>query len=76
MPPSRTSSALTPDDIAHLARRAGLPLPEERLAGVAATVNVIDTVLSTLRALPLGDTPPASVFTAAPHTSPHPGKTS
>ncbi|MEU7185301.1 hypothetical protein [Streptomyces sp. NPDC045369] len=77
MPPSLPSPALTPDDIAHLSRRAGLPLPEDRLAGVAATVNAIDTVLSTLRTLPLGDTPPAPVFTAAPLTpSSRPRKTS
>ncbi|MEU6962864.1 hypothetical protein [Streptomyces chrestomyceticus] len=76
MPPSHPSPALTPEDIAHLARRAGLPLPEDRLAGVAATVNTIDSVLSTLRTLPLSDTPPASVFTTVPRTTHSPGKTS
>ncbi|MFI2237904.1 hypothetical protein [Streptomyces chrestomyceticus] len=76
MPPSHPSPTLTPEDIAHLARRAGLPLPEDRLAGVAATVNTIDSVLSALRTLPLGDTPPAPVFTAAPRTTHSPGKTS
>ncbi|OKI07314.1 hypothetical protein A6A06_35965 [Streptomyces sp. CB02923] len=65
------SPALSPEDIALLARRAGLPLPEDRLAGVAATVQVIDTVVGSLRALPLDDTPPAPVFTAAPRAALH-----
>ncbi|MEV5594064.1 hypothetical protein [Streptomyces sp. NPDC052496] len=74
MPPSPD---LTPDDITRLAHRAGLPLAEDRLPGVTATVNAIDSVISSLRTLPLGDTPPASSFTAAPHTAPlHPRKTS
>lgn len=78
MPPSRLSPALAlaPEDVARLARRAGLPLPEDRLAGVTATVTAIDSVLSTLRTLPLGDTPPASAFTAAPRTTHLPRTTS
>ncbi|MFH8349000.1 hypothetical protein [Streptomyces sp. NPDC018045] len=57
---------LSPEDIARLARRAGLPLPEHRLADVTATVNAIDSVLSSLRTLPPGDTPPAPAFSAVP----------
>ncbi|KOT74353.1 hypothetical protein ADK70_40920, partial [Streptomyces rimosus subsp. pseudoverticillatus] len=59
-----------PASLAHLARRAGLPLPSDRLAGVAATVHAIDTVLGSLRDVPLGETPPAPSFTAVPGGSP------
>ncbi|KAA6214819.1 hypothetical protein CP973_37950 [Streptomyces albofaciens JCM 4342] len=61
---------LPPDHLAHLARRAGLPLPSGRLAGVAATVHAIDTVLGALRGVPLGETPPAPSFTAVPGVTP------
>ncbi|MFD7662867.1 hypothetical protein [Streptomyces sp. NPDC059788] len=57
---------LSPETLAHLARRAGLPLPSDRLAGVTATVNAIDAVVGALRHVPLGEIPPAPSFTAAP----------
>ncbi|MFH8407924.1 hypothetical protein ACH4FX_24470 [Streptomyces sp. NPDC018019] len=60
---------LPPEHLAHLARRAGLPLPSGRLADVAATVHAIDTVLGSLRGVPLGETPPAPSFTAVPSDS-------
>ncbi|MEV0123657.1 hypothetical protein AB0I16_19365 [Streptomyces sp. NPDC050703] len=57
-------SDLTPTEAARLAARAGLPLAEARTAGVAATANHIHSVVSTLRELDFGDTPPASAYRA------------
>lgn len=69
-PPAPSTPPLAPEDIARLALRAGLPLPAGRLPDVTATVNAIDTVLGTLRRLPLGDTFPATAFTPAPAPTP------
>ncbi|WP_113701276.1 hypothetical protein [Nonomuraea lactucae] len=57
-----TSADLSPEEAARWAHRAGLPLGEDRLAVVAATANHIQAVLSTLRELEFGDTPPAPTF--------------
>ncbi|MFI0261929.1 hypothetical protein ACH4OW_23165 [Streptomyces sp. NPDC017056] len=68
--PTPSAPPLTTEDITRLALRAGLPLPANRLPGVTATVNAVDTVLGTLRRLPLGDTFPATAFTPTPATAP------
>ncbi|KIF02024.1 amidase [Streptomyces sp. RSD-27] len=56
--------ALTPSEAARWADRAGLPLPADRLAAVAATANHIQSVVSVLRELDFGDTPPAAAYRA------------
>ncbi|MFE6747466.1 hypothetical protein ACFVGM_16550 [Kitasatospora purpeofusca] len=53
---------LTPSEAARWADRAGLPLPADRLAAVAATVDHIQSVVSVLRELDFGDTPPAAAY--------------
>ncbi|GAA2331762.1 hypothetical protein OKJ48_11555 [Streptomyces kunmingensis] len=58
------SAELTPPQAAHWAARAGLPLPTERHAAVAATANHIHSVVAVLRELDFGDTPPASAYRA------------
>ncbi|MGW2916793.1 hypothetical protein ACWDBF_02865 [Streptomyces angustmyceticus] len=57
-----TSVELTAGDVARWALHAGLPLPDERHTDVAATANYIHTVISTLRELDFGETPPAAAY--------------
>jgi hypothetical protein len=57
-----SSTELTPPEAARWAARAGLPLPHDRHAAVAATADHIHTVVSVLRELDFGDTPPASTY--------------
>ncbi|MFE6161651.1 hypothetical protein ACFQ7F_22375 [Streptomyces sp. NPDC056486] len=58
------TSELTPQEAAGWALRAGLPLADDRHAGVAATANHIHSVITTLRELDFGDTPPAASYRA------------
>ncbi|MFD3722275.1 hypothetical protein [Streptomyces sp. NPDC058674] len=58
------SVELTPPEAARWAARAGLPLPDDRHAAVAATANHIHSVVSVLRDLDFGDTPPAGAYRA------------
>ncbi|MFD7064544.1 hypothetical protein [Streptomyces sp. NPDC059906] len=58
------SAELTPPEAARWAARAGLPLPDDRHAAVAATANHIHSVVAVLRELDCGDTPPASAYRA------------
>jgi hypothetical protein len=57
--------ALTPSEAARWARRAGLALPADRHAAVAATADHIHSVVSVLRELDFGDTPPALAYRVA-----------
>ncbi|WP_406419097.1 hypothetical protein [Streptomyces sp. NBC_01614] len=59
-----SADELTPPEAARWAARAGLSLDEARHAGVAATARHIHSVVSVLRELDFGDTPPAFVFDA------------
>ncbi|MEU4119186.1 hypothetical protein AB0F71_32415 [Kitasatospora sp. NPDC028055] len=72
-----SSPALTPPEAARWAALAGLPLPDDRHAEVAATADHIRSVVAVLRELDLGDTPPASAYRAtqenAGRTREHPG---
>nr|WP_042197696.1 hypothetical protein [Kibdelosporangium sp. MJ126-NF4]CEL23123.1 Glutamyl-tRNA(Gln) amidotransferase subunit A-like protein [Kibdelosporangium sp. MJ126-NF4]CTQ90260.1 Glutamyl-tRNA(Gln) amidotransferase subunit A-like protein [Kibdelosporangium sp. MJ126-NF4] len=61
-------SELTPVEAAHLAARAGLPLDASRHDGVAATANHVNSVVTTLRELDFGDTPPAFAYRAEEHS--------
>ncbi|MFD3513107.1 hypothetical protein [Streptomyces sp. NPDC058657] len=58
------TSDLTSQEAARAARRAGLPLADERHAGVAEAANHMHSVIATLREIDFGDTPPAAVFRA------------
>ncbi|MEV6792218.1 hypothetical protein AB0M87_09510 [Streptomyces sp. NPDC051320] len=58
------TSELTPQEAARWALRAGLPLGDGRHEEVALTANYIHSVISTLRDLDFGDTPPASSYRA------------
>ncbi|WP_406629906.1 hypothetical protein [Amycolatopsis sp. WGS_07] len=53
---------LAPDEAARLAARAGLPLAAARHTSVAAVANHIHSVVTVLRDLDFGDTPPASFY--------------
>ncbi|MEV6551341.1 hypothetical protein AB0M57_21885 [Streptomyces sp. NPDC051597] len=55
---------LTPPEAARWAVRAGLVLPEERHAAVAAVANHIHSVVAVLRELDFADVPPAAAFRA------------
>ncbi|KJY20847.1 MULTISPECIES: hypothetical protein [Streptomyces] len=55
---------LTPPEAARWAARSGLPLAPERHAGVAATAEHIHSVVSVLRELDFGDTPPSAAYRA------------
>ncbi|WP_030716668.1 hypothetical protein [Streptomyces sp. NRRL S-237] len=55
---------LTPPEVARWAARSGLALAKDRHAGVAATADHIHAVVSLLRELDFGETPPASVYRA------------
>ncbi|WP_030246279.1 hypothetical protein [Streptomyces sp. NRRL S-350] len=59
---------LTPPEAARWAARAGLRLPGDRHTAVAATANHIHSVVSVLRELDLGDTPPAGAYHAGQET--------
>lgn len=58
------TSELTPPEAARWALRAGIALDQDRHVSVAATANHIHSVISTLRELDFGDTPPAAAFHA------------
>ncbi|MFF4220181.1 hypothetical protein [Streptomyces nondiastaticus] len=53
---------LTPPEAARWAARAGLDLPAERHAAVAAVANHIHSVVSVLRELDFADVPPAAAY--------------
>ncbi|WP_030770836.1 hypothetical protein [Streptomyces sp. NRRL F-2664] len=55
---------LTPPEAARWAARSGLPLAPERHADVAAAAEHIHSVVSVLRELGFGDTPPSAAFRA------------
>ncbi|SEC86868.1 hypothetical protein [Streptomyces sp. PAN_FS17] len=59
-----SADELTPPDAARWAARAGLPLEDARHATVAATAQHIHSVVSVLRELDFGDTPPAFAYRA------------
>ena len=56
---------LTPPEAARWAHRAGLALPADRHAAVAATADHIHSVVAVLRELDFGDTPPAPAYRVA-----------
>ncbi|MYS95120.1 MULTISPECIES: hypothetical protein [Streptomyces] len=56
---------LTPPEAAHWAHRAGLVLPADRHAAVAATADHIHSVVAVLRELDFGDTPPGPAYHVA-----------
>ncbi|GLZ11720.1 hypothetical protein Acsp04_19550 [Actinomadura sp. NBRC 104425] len=58
------TSELTPQEAARWALRAGLPLGDDRHAEVAMTADHIHSVISTLREIDFGETPPASFYRA------------
>ncbi|MEU2912192.1 hypothetical protein ACFYM3_00460 [Streptomyces massasporeus] len=58
------TSELTPQETARGALRAGLPLGDGRLEQVAMTAHHIHSVISMLRELDFGETPPAPSFRA------------
>lgn len=59
-----SAAELTPLEAARWAARTGLSLPDERHAAVAAVANHIHSVVSVLRELDFGDTPPAAAYRA------------
>ncbi|MEU1669878.1 hypothetical protein ACI2L4_34335 [Streptomyces sparsogenes] len=59
-----SADELTPPEAARWADRAGLPLPADRHAAVAATADHIHSVVAVLRELDFGDTPPAAAYRA------------
>ncbi|MFE4356191.1 hypothetical protein [Kitasatospora sp. NPDC056800] len=59
-----SNAELTPPEAARRAAGAGLDLPADRHAAVAATAGHIRSVVAVLRELDLGDTPPAAAFRA------------
>ncbi|MBD0688708.1 hypothetical protein [Streptomyces sp. CBMA123] len=64
--------ALTPPEAARWAARAGLVLPAERHAAVAAVADHIHGVVAVLRELDFADVPPAAAYrAAAPHAASH-----
>ncbi|MEV6578548.1 hypothetical protein AB0M92_10365 [Streptomyces sp. NPDC051582] len=56
---------LTPPEAARWAARAGLVLPAERHAAVAAVAHHIHGVVALLRELDFGEVPPAAAYRAA-----------
>ncbi|MER0449143.1 hypothetical protein ABR738_32095 [Streptomyces sp. Edi4] len=58
------NSGPTPQEAARWALRAGLPLDDNRHEAVAVTAHHIHSVISTLRELDFGETPPASAYRA------------
>ncbi|MET8627892.1 hypothetical protein ABZW30_29830 [Kitasatospora sp. NPDC004669] len=63
-----TAVELTPPEAVRWAARAGLALPADRHAAVAATADHIHAVVSILRELDFGDTPPAIAYRAEGET--------
>ncbi|MBB5119373.1 amidase [Streptomyces eurocidicus] len=59
-----TPSDLTPSEAARWAARSGLPLAEDRHTEVATTAGHIHSVVSLLRELDFGDTPPSAAYRA------------
>ncbi|MFD4868420.1 hypothetical protein [Streptomyces sp. NPDC058412] len=59
-----SAAELTPPEAALWGDRAGLPLRADRHAAVAATANHIHSVVTVLRELDFGDTPPAAAYRA------------
>ncbi|MFF4445692.1 hypothetical protein [Streptomyces sp. NPDC001502] len=59
-----SASDLTPPEAARWAARSGLPLAQDRHAGVAATADHIHAVVSLLRELDFGETPPSAAYRA------------
>ncbi|MFB8182797.1 hypothetical protein ACFC8N_43810 [Streptomyces sp. NPDC055966] len=59
-----SAAELTTPEAARWAARAGLPLPADRHASVAAVANHIHAVVAVLRELDFGDTPPAPAYRA------------
>ncbi|MEU5719301.1 hypothetical protein AB0G71_26740 [Streptomyces sp. NPDC020403] len=59
-----SAAELTPPEAALWADRAGLRIPADRHAAVAATANHIHSVVAVLRELDFGDTPPAAAYRA------------
>ncbi|MFF3013440.1 hypothetical protein [Streptomyces sp. NPDC057939] len=55
-----SAAELTPLEAARWAARAGLPLPADRHAAVAATADHIHSVVSVLRELDFGETHPTT----------------
>ncbi|MFF4387299.1 hypothetical protein ACFY0G_11040 [Streptomyces sp. NPDC001552] len=55
---------LTPPEAARWAARSGLPLAKDRHAEVAATADHIRAVVSLLRELDFGETPPSATYRA------------
>lgn len=64
-----SAAELTPPEAALWADRAGLPLPADRHAPVAATANHIHSVVAVLRELDFADTPPAAAYRAGEETN-------
>ncbi|MEU3570320.1 hypothetical protein AB0E96_18130 [Kitasatospora sp. NPDC036755] len=58
------SPELTPPEAARWAARAGLALPADRHAAVAATAEHIQSVVAVLRELDFADTPPGAAYRA------------
>ncbi|NSC22844.1 hypothetical protein FM076_17370 [Streptomyces albus subsp. chlorinus] len=61
-----SAEELTPQEAARWAARAGLPLEDDRHPPVAATAQYIHSVVSVLRELDFGDTPPAPAYRMGP----------
>ncbi|MBP2401431.1 hypothetical protein SNS2_4576 [Streptomyces netropsis] len=59
-----SAADLTPPEAARWAARSGLSLPQDRHAEVAATAEHIRSVVSVLRELDFGDTPPSAAYRA------------
>ncbi|WP_406430848.1 hypothetical protein OHB00_02815 [Streptomyces sp. NBC_00631] len=57
-----SATELTAPEAARWAARAGLPLPADRHAAVAAVAHHIHSVVAVLRELDFGDTPPAPAY--------------
>ncbi|MFJ6759429.1 MULTISPECIES: hypothetical protein [unclassified Streptomyces] len=66
-----STADLTPPEAALWAARAGLPLPADRHAAVAAVAQHIHSVVAVLRELDFGDTPPAPAYRAEPEPEHH-----
>ncbi|MEU6039060.1 hypothetical protein ABZ801_26995 [Actinomadura sp. NPDC047616] len=59
-----SDAGLTPAEAARWAVLAGIPLAADRRTAVAATADHIRSVVSVLRELDFGDTPPAAAYRA------------
>ncbi|GAA2135930.1 hypothetical protein GCM10009760_15040 [Kitasatospora kazusensis] len=63
-----TAVDLTPPEAARWAARAGLVLPAERHAAVAAVANHINGIVAVLRELDFAEVPPAAAYRAGRET--------